>query len=207
MDWLTTSTLLADLRTFEADTAWNQFVDRFRPPVVAFVRKMGAPPLDAEDIAQDALTAFALAYREGRYDRARGRLSTWLYAIAARHVLRHRERTSRRERLAPTRPLESQDEMEFEGAGMGCDQQATEAWDQTWEAFVVESCISRARRELPAETMRVFDLVVLEEKTPAEVARTLGIDPRAVYNAKHRVLTRLREFRRELEADTDEAPS
>jgi RNA polymerase sigma factor (sigma-70 family) len=168
---------------------------------------MGAPPLDAEDIAQDALTAFALAYREGRYDRARGRLSTWLFAIAAHHVLRYRERTSRRERLAPSRPLESRDAAEIDGTGAGCDPRATEAWDQTWEAFVVDSCLARARRELSAEAMRIFDLVVLEERSPAEASEILGVEPRVVYNAKHRVLERLRRFRQELEAEGEGTPA
>ena len=86
-DWVTTSVLLSELRDFGNQAAWDRLADRFREPVVAFARKMGLTPSQAEDAAQETLLAFAEAFRDGKYDPAKGRLNRWLFGIAFRQVL------------------------------------------------------------------------------------------------------------------------
>ena len=82
MDWITTSTILEGLKEFEGGDAWERLVERFRRPIVSFIRDLGLAESDAEDVAQETLIAFAEAYREGKYDPAKGRLSHWLFGIA-----------------------------------------------------------------------------------------------------------------------------
>ena len=59
MAWLTTATVLQNLRDFDNREAWSSFADRFRQPVVSFARSMGLHQADAEDAAQETLLAFA----------------------------------------------------------------------------------------------------------------------------------------------------
>jgi len=86
--WRTTTTFLNDLKaegTTAAparEAAWRRFDARFRKPIIAFARKMGASAADAEDVAQSTIETFIRKHRDGEYDRGKGRLSTWLFGIA-----------------------------------------------------------------------------------------------------------------------------
>lgn len=57
----------------------------------------------------------------------------------------------------------------------------------------------RVKGEVQAATFRAFELLVLEKRTVEEVVLELGITRNAVYIAKHRVATRIRELVAELE--------
>ncbi len=192
VEWRTTSRLLEGLREFERDDAWSGFVERFRRPIMAFARRLGHSADDAEDVAQETLVTFAQAYREGRYDRERGRLSHWLFGIAYRHALKERQRGSRRESVGgPSR-----------GAGRGSflltvpdQREATRAWDHEWERSLLEECLLCVKQEVEPATFQAFEMAALQNRPVAEVAQTLGIATTAVYNAKHRVVKRLRELR------------
>ena len=86
MEWKTTSVILDDLADFENRETWNRFAGRFRDPLMRFGRKIGLNVADAEDMAQQTLLVFAEGLRGDRYDRAKGRLSSWLFGIAADQV-------------------------------------------------------------------------------------------------------------------------
>jgi len=188
--WITTSTILEGLRGLDDGDAWGMLVERFRGPILEFAGSMGLGPLDAEDIAQETLATFATAVREGRYDRARGRLRHWLFGIAHNQIRHHRRREARRHRIL------SRDEVEPDEMA---DPAASELWERSWDAFVAEACLRQVRVEFAPDTVRAFERVVLGERSPREVAPELGVDVKVVYNAKHRVLQRVREIRAELE--------
>lgn len=194
MDWVTTSTMIHDLRDLSNQTAWRSFVDRFRGPVVGFVVGLGFSEEDAEDIGQESLVAFADTLRRGGYDRERGRLRSWLFGITYKHALRHRQSTARRERLIERGP-----EVERAIALMGDEKSAGDLWNTFWERFLVRECFRRVRQEFRVENVRAFELIVREGCDAAEAAAAVGTTTRAVYNAKHRILTRMRELREQLE--------
>lgn len=194
MEWTTTSTILASLRDFDNQDAWQRFVDRFRKPVIGFARRLGFDGADAEDIAQETLAAFAGAFRDGRYDRERGRLSHWLFGIAYRHILRERQRQAR----AGAHVSVPSEGSAFWSA-MADERAATDTWDAEWERSLWKACAERARCEFESTTFRAFELVVVDDRPPAVAARELGLTVKAVYNAKHRVLKRIRAIRAELE--------
>ncbi|MBK7403317.1 MAG: sigma-70 family RNA polymerase sigma factor [Phycisphaerales bacterium] len=194
MEWITTTTVLHDLRDFANEDAWGRFVGRFRAPIASFGRSLGLPGPDAEDLAQQALTEFAAAYRDGRYDRQQGRLSSWLFGIAYRQGLRLL-RESRRQPVHDSGLAEAPDQAA-----------ATNMWEGEWERAVLGQCIDRVRAEVEPQTFDAFALVVQRGLGPQEAAADLGISIKAVYNAKHRVLRRIRELRAELEATEEEPP-
>jgi RNA polymerase sigma-70 factor (ECF subfamily) len=191
MTWLTTATVLQKLHDFGNRQAWDSFAERFRRPIVSFARGMGLKQADAEDVAQETLLAFAEAYRRGQYDPAKGRLSRFLFGIAYRQSLRARRA----------------------GVGMGVrdvnvgesafwsevpdEQAATGIWDTEFEKSVLDSCLNQVRQEFEPQTYRAFEAVVREERSPEEVSQSLRISIKSVYNAKHRILKRIRELRSE----------
>ncbi len=192
-EWVTTTTILHALRDPRNDRAWERFVSRFRDPLVAFARRSGLSNADADDAAQETLVELARALREGRYDRDKGRLSAWLFGIARRCVLRHRQREARsRERPAEDNAMHAIEQQTDEKS-------VEDLWNTEWERWAWTACLERARAEFEPSTLRAFLLAVQSERTADSIAEELGVPVKAVYNAKHRVLKRLRELRDELE--------
>jgi RNA polymerase sigma-70 factor (ECF subfamily) len=154
---------------------------------------MGISAGDAEDVAQETLIAFAKAFREGRYDRDKGRLSSWLFGIAYNHVLRQRRRGARPEDNPPD-----------PGGPSGFwsrvpDDRVTGLWTRHWQEFLLTACLRRARAEFSEDTFRLFELTVLRENTAEEASELAGVPIKTVYNAKHRVLKRMRELNAAME--------
>jgi hypothetical protein len=94
---VTSDTLLLGLADPGNRTVWQQFVERYRPPILRFARRRGLTGDDAEDAAQQSLVAFAQAYQEGRYDREKGRLRSWLFGIARNQIRKTRRESHSRE--------------------------------------------------------------------------------------------------------------
>ncbi len=195
-DWVTSTTLLHGLRETGNERAWERLLGRFRKPLVAFARRLGLNESDANDAAQDALMEFSQAYRAGRYDREQGRLSAWLFGITRHCVLRHRQREARR-----AARVEPHDTGTSFWARVPDEKTTEEAWNTEWERWAWEECLARIRSEFEPMTLRAFNLVAEGQMSPTAAAAALGIPVKAVYNAKHRVLGRLRELRADLERD------
>jgi RNA polymerase sigma-70 factor (ECF subfamily) len=193
MTWLTTATVLQKLRDFDNREAWETFAERFRQPVVSFARSMGLRQADAEDAAQETLLAFAEAYRRGQYDPSKGRLSRFLFGIAYRQALRAR-------RLGGGAVAKDVNVANAESgfwAEVPDEQTATGIWDTQWEQTLLDTCLRQARQEVEPVTFQAFEGVVRDGRSPEEVAEALGTTVKSVYNAKHRILKRVRELRAE----------
>jgi RNA polymerase sigma-70 factor (ECF subfamily) len=194
MEWVTTSTILDYLGDFRSEEAWSQLTARFRAPIISFAMKLGLPPPDAEDVAQETLLAFAEAYHSGGYDRSKGRLSHWLFGIAYRQAAQARRKLARRE----ARVARHSDQCSF-WSSIPAEKEASISWDAEWERAIFARCLEQVRQEVEPTTYRAFRMLVLEERGPEETASTLGLTRNAVFIAKHRVLKRLRRLQLEFE--------
>ena len=146
---------------------------------------------DAMDLSQEA---FVRAYRGGQYDREKGRLSAWLFGIADRRV-RHawRKRAGQPRQMAAAQRTAFWDNLP--------DEEATrQSWDASWEQAVLDQCLQQVRAEVEASTIRAFELFALHGRPAADVAGELGMSRNAVFIAKHRVMKRVLELRRQFEA-------
>ncbi len=192
--WKTTTILLERLQDAD-DDAWNEFAARFRDPITRFARKLGLPEDAADDLAQETLTAFLRAYREGRYDRSRAKLRSWLFGIAHKEALRLRRDLARRPRQGP----DFQDQTTFFSALPDRDS-LQQTWDDQWDRHTLDRCLRRARAEFEASTFEAFELAAIRSVPPAEIASRLSMSRNSVYIAKHRVLSRLAELQSEFES-------
>ncbi len=192
MEWVTTSTVLANLQDFHNHAAWDHFVSRFRLPVFRFARSIGLGESDAEDVAQETLATFAQSFRTGHYDRSKGRLSQWLFGIAYRKALDERRKGAKRYTAPSSSIAGNLDELVV-------DEAVTASWDQEWEQSLLEQCLDRVRNEVEPISYEAFERVVKQNQDAAQAAQELGVNIKVVYNAKHRILKRIRVLRAELE--------
>ncbi len=182
----TTTALLEGLLESHNDELWAEFDLRYRPVLLGLARRFGLRLADAEDVAQEALIRFMKNYRAGKYDRQRGRLRSWLVAIARNCILDTlRLRAARREWRGQSAIVELPEVGELEAI---------------WDTECRQAIVRRALRELrdqtrsDPQTVRAFELVVFEQRKPADVARELGMSVDSVYAAKSRCTKHLRSI-------------
>ncbi len=195
-EFSTTTELLDGLHETRNNIAWGEFDRRYRPILIAFLRRAGLGSADAADVAQDALTRFVQEYREGRYDRTRGRLRTWLIAIARYRLLDLRRADARRRETRGESAL----------GDVPTEDEAEAIWDAEQRRYIFEQAIATLREtgRFDDRTIAAFDRVVLGNEPVATVAAELGLSAQEIYNAKNRVVSRLREIAlRYEESDTE----
>jgi DNA-directed RNA polymerase specialized sigma24 family protein len=193
IEWVTTSTVLARLSDFEDRGAWERFADRFQRPIQVFAERQGLARAECEDVAQDTLLAFAQAYRDGGYDRARGRLSHWLFGIAWRRI----DHARRRARVRAGEAALGAHEDDPSWSAVAAPHQPSPEWEEVWERTMLEQCLRQVRKEVTPPTFRAFEMLVLESGSIEDAVRELGITRNAVAIAKHRVSERVRALVRE----------
>jgi RNA polymerase sigma-70 factor (ECF subfamily) len=189
----TTTLLLEGLANPGNREVWREFDGRYRPVLEAFARRMGLPDGDADEIAQEVLARFVERYRAGEYDRARGRLRSWIFGIARTRVADwKRARARRREQRGTSGVERLEDAVDPEAA-----------FDAEWRSALLRAAIGtlRAGTRTEPQSIRVLEMLILEQRPAPEVARALRMTPNAVYQARHRTLQGLREIVAQLEKD------
>ncbi|RMH12421.1 MAG: RNA polymerase sigma factor [Planctomycetota bacterium] len=196
MDLTRTSTaLLNGLAEPGNERVWSDFAQRYGPILVGFARRLGLDDNDAADVAQETLVRFVEEYRAGKYDRTRGRLRSWMLAIARTKVAGiYRARSVRSEQQGVTRAIDLSDE-----------QALTQIWQSERRQTILRTAMKELRTStrLNEKTIEAFELLVHGGCPPGVVAEQLGMSIEDVYRAKSRVAQRLREIVSRLEAVYD----
>jgi RNA polymerase sigma-70 factor (ECF subfamily) len=184
---------LEDLKKSNDTIVWAGFRDHFYPVVINFAKTLGLCETDAEDAAQETMLAFLKAFRDGKYDKEKGHFSHWLFGVAKRVILNVRKRLPRERLVADSTAGTSFWDI------VGDDNAVQHTWDTEWRRMVLERCLRQAHRELDEKVFRAFELYALSEKPVEEVGKTLGMSRNAVYIAKSRVLSKLRQLQQDFE--------
>ncbi len=195
MDTVTSLTLLEGLRDSGDTRAWKRFDDRYRPMVVAFGRKLGLSLEDAEDVAQETLLRFVKAYAQGKYDRERGRLRSWLFGITQFRINDFRMKLKSREK---EKLIAERTDVPGFMANVEDPNHMSRIWDEEWAQSVLRECLDRVRQETDPVNMRAFELYMLEDWEPERIAEHLGITRQAVYRAKNRIKDRIKKLEKEI---------
>jgi RNA polymerase sigma factor (sigma-70 family) len=196
-DTLTTHvSLLVRLRDPHDRAAWAQFVELYGSLVYGFVRQRGMQDADAADLTQEVFQAVAQAVGRWEYDPKRGKFRGWLYAITRNRMARFLHRRG-------TQPQGSGDTAANQRLSEEPDPTAEPeaAWEEEYHKHAFRLACERVRPVVAPATWDAFWRTAVEgQETPA-VARALGMSVGAVYVAKSRVLTRLAEEIRSMEAE------
>lgn len=164
--------LMRRLITGEED-AVRALYARFSRPVFGLGLRMLGSPGAAEELTQDV---FVAAWRKaGRYDAARGRLSTWLMAIAHNLAV---DRLRREAGRVPT-------------AALGLEQLA-EVGVSDEEALLAREDVRRVLADLSAGERRLLHLSYFRGWTAREIAEADGIPLGTVKTRLRTALIKLR---------------
>jgi RNA polymerase sigma factor (sigma-70 family) len=170
---------------------WQRLVDLYTPLVRQWLRTQSLQPADADDLVQEVMAVVVRELPRFRHDLRRGAFRRWLRLIMINH-LRIFWRT-KRPRTLPASPDSGNDLLaQLEDP----DSRPSQLWDQEHDQHVARRLLELIEPEFEPTTWQAFRLLVLEEKSTADVAAELGISVNAARIAKSRVLSR---FRQEIE--------
>jgi RNA polymerase sigma-70 factor (ECF subfamily) len=190
---VTNVSLLMGLKNLQDIQAWNRFNARYCPMIKSFVRKMGFDDSTSDDIVQETILAFVDMYTNGKYDKTKGRLKSWLYGIAYRKVVDHR-RKHRREFV-----LDEKSDASGIMNRIPSEDKLSQVWNAEWEDHVLRACLNELTQRVETKTLKAFELYVLKEWRIEDVAAHLDMSRNSVYIAKTRVMKHIQEIKKDMD--------
>lgn len=171
--------------------SWSRLVGAFGPIVYRWCRTSGVSESDAADVVQEVFASVARGIPDFERAKEKGSFRSWLATITRNRVRDHFRRQAQRP-----------------SAEGGTDvmvrlQQYAESLDSTIRPDAIASPLVRqvlesVRAEFEETTWEAFWLTAVEGKQASLVADAVGISVASVYQAKSRVLRRLRQRMSEL---------
>jgi len=161
--------------------AWKQFVLLVTPLLYGWARRLGLQDSDAADLLQDVFTVLYERLPSFAYDKNRS-FRAWL-----RTILTNRWRTLQR-RHSPV-SFSAQPTLTEDLASADAVAELTEA---EYQRALARRALELMQSDFQGTTWQACWATVVEDRQPAEVATALGVSVKAVYQARARVLARLR---------------
>ncbi len=191
--------LLWAVRDARDRRAWIDFFGIYAPMVSGFVRRLGLPDADADDVTQEIMLVAQAALQQGTYKPEKGRFRAWLFGVARRQAMiahRARRRPSRAQMIAPesgVNPLAQLEDPRAEAERL--------IWEQEWRYALLGQALNHIRKEVPEKEYQAFIRYAVQREPVEQVAEELGLSPSSVYVYKSRVLGALREWTKAFEKD------
>jgi RNA polymerase sigma-70 factor, ECF subfamily len=184
-----TSSSLLDRIKIRDPAAWERFVDLYTPLVYRWCRRTGVTADDAPDVVQEVFLAVATHIEHFRRDRPGDSFRGWLWTITCNKIHDH---VRRRKHLAKARGGSSAEERLCRIADrlpsvLDADQASSD------DAALAQRVVELIRPEVEDRTWQAFWRLAVDGQPGRDVAAELGMNLRAVYQAKYRVLQRARQ--------------
>ncbi len=179
----TSTSLLEHLQCADRDSrmqAWRRFVMLYTPLIMHWALQKGLQHADASDVTQQLM--IRLVKRIHTYQKSEGyQFRGWLYTVFHHLYVDYVRDQTRHIGI-------SQQDAFLESRA------PTDDWEQKeYNRWLVSRGLKLIRMDFSEQTWHVFESLMFQHKSVAEVARQFNISTGAVYLARHRVLARLRE--------------
>ena len=194
----TRASLILRLPSVADAAAWREFISIYEPFVYRFARRGGLQDADARELVQNVMLSVARAVGRWRPDAQRGRFRTWLFKIARNQLFDLTERLRRNSGMAGGSSL-----FDTLHQRTGHDAWSSEEFRLSHRRELFRWAADRVRASIKHATWQAFWQTAVEEKTVEDVAQELGISVGAVYIARSRVLSKLRDEVKKWEGDDE----
>lgn len=176
------STLWSRIRLVQQhdSRAVADFVERYRPPVLRYVRNAGIPEADAEDLVQEVFTRLLAADVIRKAEEEKGKFRSFLLAVT-RNVIRE----ARRRAKGSPQPLE--------GTEVPAPEPSEEEFDRSWMLHLLSSALETLERDQP-HYHRALTAHILEGKEYRQIADEMGRSLQDIKNYVHRSRAKLTDL-------------
>jgi len=197
----TRSSLMVRLKNRADESAWQEFVEIYRPVIVRLAEQRGMQPADAEDLAQHVLVSVTKAIGRWKSTPQRARFRTWLHCVVQNAILNALRRSL-------------QDRGVGEAGQVALVEKQASARDPNSDLLELEYrreafrwAARQIRPEFHPTTWKAFWLTAVENRAVDDVARLLHKATGSVYAARSRVMRRLQNKVAELADDSQQRDS
>ena len=182
MAWTTLKSLIE--RVLDGDEeSWDTFYANYSRLIYAIGEKSGLSADDCEDLVQEVMRTIFNNKERFRYDSATGKFRTYLTGIVKHKVCDfYRKRDGRMVAMDEEAVLEAADPAN----------RLDDVCTEEWKNHILNVALMELREKVEPETFDAFQMYVLQERQPREVADALAISESAVYVYKNRCVKHLR---------------
>jgi RNA polymerase sigma factor (sigma-70 family) len=190
-------TLLARIRDSNDADAWREFLRLYGPVVYSFARNRGLQDADAADLMQDVLRSVARNAGKLEYDPKKGTFRGWLYTITRNKI--YNFLNGQRNKARGSGDSGAQERLD----AIADPEEPDDIWELEYQRRLTAKAIERVKGEFQKSTWAAFWGTAVDGRPPQEVGNELKMSAGAVYVAKSRVIARLRDEVKKLEAEAD----
>ena len=169
------------------DISWEEFYRIYWPLVQAVGGKVGLPQDDCKDLMQEIMLDLFKGEKIMHYDASRGKFRTF-FGVLIRHKASEMLRAlARQSAVFNTDDLSPKDDSSLPQPTPGQNVEDTEdpfskLFDEEYRKCLLAVALDELRNNVAPKTYTIFEMVVLQERPPKEVALHIGIS-RALIDA------------------------
>ncbi|MEW4456372.1 sigma-70 family RNA polymerase sigma factor [Bremerella sp. JC817] len=184
----TSVSFLDSLQCTSDEEAWGRLVGMYSPLIRGWLKRHGAMVEDLDDVTQEVLAVVFRRFPDFRREPRAGAFRAWLRTITANCLRDHWRKKNRQ----PTGVGGSDfgaviAELEDPNSGLSAQ------WNRDHDRHVIQYLLDEVRPAFTDKTWQAFQRFALDGLTADVVSQELGISVNAVFVAKSRVLSRLRQ--------------
>lgn len=189
------SALLAGVKAMEPD-GWSRLVTTFGPIVYRWCRSSGVAESDAPDVVQEVFASVARGIASFHREKESGSFRSWLATITRNRVRDYFRRQKNRQPAAGG--TEALTRLRDHAEELSAEEELTKHLESTIcpnsiQNPIVKRELESVRDEFQSTTWEAFWATTVDGESASEVASRTGLSVASVYQAKSRVLRRLRK--------------
>ncbi|MBN1854834.1 MAG: sigma-70 family RNA polymerase sigma factor [Pirellulales bacterium] len=184
----TSLSLLDRLHTGTDSNSWQQLAQIYTPLLQSWLRRYGLESNDADDIIQEVLVVVFKELPLFQHSGRQGAFRSWLRTILANR-LRNYWRARQKHPIArgSSHFLEELNQLEDPDSGL------SQIWEKQHDEHVLRQLLKLIEPRFESRTWRAFQRLVFDGRPPDAVAAELDMSVNAVFIAKSRILSQLRQ--------------
>ncbi len=184
----TSLSLLQQLRDSPETEAWERLHRIYEPLIRSWLSKYEVQDNDADDLEQEVLLAVSRDIESFDHNGRPGAFRAWLKGILVNRLRNFWRRRDRQPRTAGGSDIDRRLAELDDPAS-----QATLIWNREHDQHVLKQLLTIVAPQFEAKTWEAFCKTTFDGLKPDAVAAELGISLNAVFIAKSRVMSRLRQ--------------
>jgi RNA polymerase sigma factor (sigma-70 family) len=169
------------------ESAWHDLAALYRPLLLSWLRRQSVPTHELDDLIQEILLAMVKHLPTFEHSGKPGAFRSWLRTVASNRVCDFWRNQSRRTQAAGGEALAALQQLEDPSSDLN------RQWDNEHDLHVLRCVVAVVEQEFEPASAQAFRRLTLDGASGAAVASELGLSVAAVYQAKSRVLQRIRQ--------------
>lgn len=167
--------------------AWQRLVDLYAPWIFAWTRRYGLAPADGADVTQETLLAVHRSIDQFRRESSGDSFRGWLWTILRNKIRDFHRRSQPAQGAGGTAA-----QLQLQAIPDALPEEFSDPQPAVAFTGLLHRGLAQVQSEFEPRTWQAFWMVVVEGRSPADVATALGISANSVRQAKSRILRRLR---------------